>query len=190
MNIHSFLYLCIIKYDFMIKLQKSINKRKALINATIELVNNNGFHDTSMSKIAKNANIPSYSWDNVSELEKEVLKLINEYNVKLLVLAGFMRLLSRNFVSILPSKFIINIHPSLLPKYKGMNAIKQAIEDCAEYTGVTIHYVDEGIDSGSIIKQYTIKINKNDNLELLKERLQLIEHRYYPDTINYILNMK
>ena len=141
-------------------------------------------------KIAKNANIPSYTWDNVSELEKEVLKLINEYNVKLLVLAGFMRLLSRNFVTTLPSKFIVNIHPSLLPKYKGMNAIKQALEDCAEYTGVTIHYVDEGIDSGSIIKQYTIKINKNDNLELLKERLQLIEHRFYPDTINSILSMK
>ena len=141
-------------------------------------------------KIAKNANIPSYSWDNVSELEKEVLKLINEYNVKLLVLAGFMKLLSRNFVTSLPSKFIVNIHPSLLPKYKGMNAIKQAIEDCAKYTGVTIHYVDEGIDSGSIIKQYTIKINKNDNLELLKERLQLIEHRFYPDTINSILSMK
>tara|TARA_B100000575_G_C22978310_1_gene564563 strand:+ start:9 stop:551 length:543 start_codon:yes stop_codon:yes gene_type:complete len=141
-------------------------------------------------KIAKNANIPSYTWDNVSELEKEVLKLINEYNVKLLVLAGFMKLLSRNFVTTLPSKFIVNIHPSLLPKYKGMNAIKQALEDCAEYTGVTIHYVDEGIDSGSIIKQYTIKINKNDNLELLKERLQLIEHRFYPDTINSILSMK
>ena len=141
-------------------------------------------------KIAKNANIPSYTWDNVSELEKEVLKLINEYNVKLLVLAGFMKLLSRNFVTTLPSKFIVNIHPSLLPKYKGMNAIKQAIEDCAKYTGVTIHYVDEGIDSGSIIKQYTIKINKNDNLELLKERLQLIEHRFYPDTINSILSMK
>ena len=141
-------------------------------------------------KIAKNANIPSYTWDNVLELEKEVLKLINEYNVKLLVLAGFMKLLSRNFVTTLPSKFIVNIHPSLLPKYKGMNAIKQAIEDCAKYTGVTIHYVDEGIDSGSIIKQYTIKINKNDNLELLKERLQLIEHRFYPDTINSILSMK
>ena len=141
-------------------------------------------------KIAKNANIPSYTWDNVSELEKEVLKLINEYNVKLLVLAGFMKLLSRNFVTTLPSKFIVNIHPSLLPKYKGMNAIKQALEDCAEYTGVTIHYVDEGIDSGSIIKQYTIKINKNDNLELLKERLQLIEHRFYPDTINSIISMK
>ena len=138
-------------------------------------------------KIAKNANIPTYSWDNVSELEKEVLKLIVEYDVKLLVLAGYMRLLSKNFVNSLPSKFIVNVHPSLLPKYKGMNAIKQAIDDCAEYTGVTIHYVDEGMDSGSIIKQNIVKINENDTEETIKDRLQEIEHRLYSDTIKSIL---
>ena len=138
-------------------------------------------------KIAKNANIPSYSWKNVSELEDEVLKLIIKYNVKLLVLAGYMRLLSKNFVNSLPSKFIVNVHPSLLPKYKGMNAIKQAIDDCAKYTGVTIHYVDEGMDSGSIIKQESIKINEIDTVESLKDRLQAIEYRLYSDTIKSIL---
>ena len=138
-------------------------------------------------KIAKNANIPSYSWKNVSELEEEVLKLIIEYNVKLLVLAGYMRLLSKNFVNSLPSKFIVNVHPSLLPKYKGMNAIKQALDDSAKYTGVTIHYVDEGMDSGSIIKQNIIKINDNDTEDTLKDRLQEIEHRLYSDTIKSIL---
>ena len=138
-------------------------------------------------KIAKNANIPSYSWKNVLELEEEVLKLITEYDIKLLVLAGYMRLLSQNFVNSLPSKFIVNVHPSLLPKYKGMHAIKQAIDDCAEYTGVTIHYVDEGMDSGSIIKQDSIKINENDTVETLKDRLQTIEHRLYSDTIKSIL---
>ena len=79
-----------------------------------------------------------------------------------------MRLLSKNFVNSLPSKFIVNVHPSLLPKYKGMHAIKQAIDDCAGYTGVTIHYVDEGMDSGSIIKQESIKINENDTLATSK----------------------
>ena len=138
-------------------------------------------------KIAKNANIPSYSWKNILELEEEVLKLIIEYDIKLLVLAGYMRLLSQNFVNSLPSKFIVNVHPSLLPKYKGMNAIKQAIDDCADYTGVTIHYVDEGMDSGSIIKQEIMKINENDTVETLKERLQTIEHRLYSDTIKSIL---
>ena len=138
-------------------------------------------------QIAKNANIPSYSWKNVSELEEEVLKLIIEYNVKLLVLAGYMRLLSKNFINSLPSKFIVNVHPSLLPKYKGMNAIKQALNDSAQYTGVTIHYVDEGMDSGSIIKQNIIKINENDTEETLKDRLKEIEHRLYSDTIKSIL---
>ena len=107
--------------------------------------------------------------------------------MKLLVLAGYMRLLSKNFVNSLPSKFIVNVHPSLLPNYKGMNAIKQAIDDSAEYTGVTIHYVDEGMDSGSIIKQDSIKINESDTVESLKNRLQKIEHRLYSDTIKYIL---
>ena len=138
-------------------------------------------------KIAKNANIPLYSWKNVSQLEEEVLKLIIDYNVKLLVLAGYMRLLSKNFVNSLPSKFSVNVHPSLLPKYKGMNAIKQALDDSAQYTGVTIHYVDEGMDSGSIIKQNIIKINDNDTEDTLKDRLQEIEHRLYSDTIKSIL---
>ena len=138
-------------------------------------------------KIAKNANIPAYSWNNVSELEEEVLKLIIVYNVKLLVLAGYMRLLSKKFVNSLPSKFIVNVHPSLLPKYKGKNAIKQALDDSAKYTGVTIHYVDEGMDSGSIIKQNIIKINENDTEETLKDRLQEIEHRLYSYTIKSIL---
>ena len=138
-------------------------------------------------KIAKNANIPLYSWKNVSQLEEEVLKLIIDYNVKLLVLAGYMRLLSKNFVNSLPSKFIVNVHPSLLPKYKGMNAIKQALDDSAQYTGVTIHYVDEGMDSGSIIKQNIIKINDNDTEDTLKDRLQEIVHRLYSDTIKSIL---
>ena len=138
-------------------------------------------------KIAKNENIPIYSCNNISDLEEEVLKLIIKYDVKLLVLAGYMKLLSKYFVKSLPLKFIVNIHPSLLPKYKGMNAIKQALEDCAQYTGVTIHYVDEGMDSGSIIKQDSIKINEIDTVESLKDRLQAIEYRLYSDTIKSIL---
>ena len=101
-----------------------------------------------------------------------------------------MRLLSKNFINSLPSKFIVNVHPSLLPKYKGMNAIKQALDDSAQYTGVTIHYVDEGIDSGSIIKQNIIKISEDDTEDTLKERLQEIEHRLYSDTIKSILIKK
>ena len=179
------------KHNIAVLLSGNGSNLKALIDEGIRIsfVASNNPRALGL-KIAKTANIPSYSWKNVSELEDEVLKLIIKCNVKLLVLAGYMRLLSKNFVNSLPSKFIVNVHPSLLPKYKGMNAIKQAIDDCAEYTGVTIHYVDEGMDSGSIIKQDSIKINKNDTVESLKDRLQVIEHRLYSDTIKSILIKK
>ena len=176
------------KHNIAVLLSGNGSNLKAIIDENIDVsfvVSNNP--RAIGLKIAKNANIPSYSWKNVLELEKEVLKLIIEYDIQLLVLAGYMRLLSKNFVNSLPSKFIVNVHPSLLPKYKGINAVKQAIDDCAEYTGVTIHYVDEGMDSGSIIKQDSIKINENDTVESLKDRLQAIEHSLYPDTIKSIL---
>ena len=176
------------KHNIAVLLSGNGSNLKAIIDENIDVsfvVSNNP--RAIGLKIAKNANIPSYSWKNVLELEKEVLKLIIEYDIQLLVLAGYMRLLSKNFVNSLPSKFIVNVHPSLLPKYKGMNAIRQAIEDCAEYTGVSIHYVDEGIDSGSIIRQERIKINEIETVESLKDRLQQIEHRIYSDTIKSIL---
>ena len=176
------------KHNIAVLLSGNGSNLKAIIDENIDVsfvVSNNP--RAIGLKIAKNANIPSYSWKNVLELEKEVLKLIIDYDIQLLVLAGYMRLLSKNFVNSLPSKFIVNVHPSLLPKYKGINAVKQAIDDCAEYTGVTVHYVDEGMDSGSIIKQDSIKINENDTVESLKDRLQAIEHSLYPDTIKSIL---
>jgi phosphoribosylglycinamide formyltransferase-1 len=176
------------KHNIAILLSGNGSNLKAMIDNSIDVcfvVSNNP--NALGLKIAKNENIPAYCWQNIQELEEEVLKLILKYDVKLLVLAGYMRLLSKKFVNSLPSKFILNIHPSLLPKYKGMNAIQQAIDDCAEYTGVTVHYVDEGMDSGSIIKQDSIKINKNDTVETLKNRLQVIEHRLYSHTIKQIL---
>ena len=176
------------KHNIAVLLSGNGSNLKAIIDKNIDVsfvVSNNP--RAIGLKIAKNANIPTYSWKNVLELEKEVLKLIIEYDIQLLVLAGYMRILSKNFVNSLPSKFIVNVHPSLLPKYKGINAVKQAIDDCAEYTGVTVHYVDEGMDSGSIIRQDSIKINENDTVETLKDRLQAIEHSLYPDTIKSIL---
>tara|TARA_B100000902_G_scaffold313959_1_gene304577 strand:- start:242 stop:784 length:543 start_codon:yes stop_codon:yes gene_type:complete len=176
------------KHNIAVLLSGNGSNLKAMIDNSIDVcfvVSNNP--NALGLKIAKNENIPAYCWQNILELEEEVLKLILKYDVKLLVLAGYMRLLSKKFVNSLPSKFILNIHPSLLPKYKGMNAIQQAIDDCAEYTGVTVHYVDEGMDSGFIIKQDSIKINENDTVETLKNRLQVIEHRLYSDTIKQIL---
>ena len=140
--------------------------------------------------IAKKASIPTYTWKSLSRLEKEVSKLIIKHDLKLLVLAGFMRLLSKEFVNSLPPRFIINIHPAILPKFKGLNAIEQALENCAKYTGVTIHYVDEGIDTGSIIQQEKITIYKNDTIKSLQKRWQVLEHDLYPKVIEKILSKK
>ena len=139
-------------------------------------------------KIAEQSNIPTYSWNNLSELEEHVLDLVKIHDIKLLVLAGFMRLLSKNFISSLQQHSIINVHPSILPEFKGLNAIQQALESGAKFTGVTIHYVDEGIDTGEIIQQKTIKINQNDTIKSLKKRLQALEHDLFPKVIESILS--
>ena len=139
-------------------------------------------------KIAEQSNIPTYSWNNLSELEEHVLDLVKIHDIKLLVLAGFMRLLSKKFISSLQQHSIINVHPSILPEFKGLNAIQQALESGAKFTGVTIHYVDEGIDTGEIIQQKTIKINQNDTIKSLKKRLQALEHDLFPKVIESILS--
>ena len=99
-----------------------------------------------------------------------------------------MRLLSKEFINSLPQRSIINVHPSILPKFKGLNAVQQALKSGAKYTGVTIHYVDEGIDTGDIIQQETIKINENDTIKSLKKRLQSLEHDLFPKVIKNILS--
>lgn len=139
-------------------------------------------------KIAQKSNIPTYSWKNLSSLEKHVSELIKIHEIKLLVLAGFMRLLSKEFISSLPQRSIINVHPSILPEFKGLNAIQQALESGVKYTGVTIHYVDEGVDTGEIIQQESIKIEENDTIVSLKKRLQVLEHDLYPKVIQNILS--
>ena len=139
-------------------------------------------------KIAQKSNIPTYSWKNLSALEEHVSELVKIHEIKLLVLAGFMRLLSKEFISSLPQRSIINIHPSILPQFKGLNAIQQALESGVKYTGVTIHYVDEGVDTGEIIQQESIKIEENDTIVSLKKRLQVLEHDLYPKVIENILS--
>ena len=101
-----------------------------------------------------------------------------------------MRLLSTEFVDSMPLRSIVNIHPSLLPAFKGVHAVEQALEYGVKYTGVTVHYVDEVIDSGSIIDQTILKITKNDTPKTLQNRIQAIEHELYSSTIKRILNEK
>jgi len=114
--------------------------------------------------------------------------IINEFKwagVDLIVLAGYMRIISPKFVESFPNR-IINIHPSLLPKYKGLHAIEQALESGDVCTGVTVHYVNEEMDGGEIILQHQIPILPDDNLDTLTKAIQRIEYYLLPEAIKNV----
>jgi phosphoribosylglycinamide formyltransferase-1 len=115
-------------------------------------------------------------------VEMELVKMLEDAGVDLVVLAGFMRVLKEPMLSAFPRR-IINIHPSLLPKFPGMEAWKQALEAGENVTGCTVHYVDAGIDSGEIIAQRKVPILPNDNSESLHARIQIAERELYPEVI-------
>jgi phosphoribosylglycinamide formyltransferase 1 len=114
--------------------------------------------------------------------EIELVRMLREADVELVVLAGFMRVLKSPMLDAFPRR-IINIHPSLLPKFPGLEAWKQALAAGETVTGCTVHYVDEKIDHGDIIGQREVEILPNDSVESLHARIQAAEHELYPDVI-------
>jgi len=127
------------------------------------------------------------NFQNIKITEKKLLTLLIKDKIQFICLAGFMRILSENFIKKFNGK-IINIHPSLLPKYKGLNTHSKAIENKDRFSGCTVHYVTEKMDSGKIIMQKKIKITKMDNLTTLKKKVLKQEHKLYPKAILKIFN--
>jgi len=119
--------------------------------------------------------------------EKKIFKILFKKNINLICLAGFMKILSKNFIKKFKGK-IINIHPSLLPKYKGLNTHKKAIENNDKYAGCSVHFVTAKIDSGKIIMQKKVKIKKNDTIDSLSKKVLKKEHLLYPAAIKKIYN--
>jgi phosphoribosylglycinamide formyltransferase-1 len=115
-------------------------------------------------------------------VEMELVRLLQEAEVELVVLAGFMRVLKEPMLAAFPRR-IINIHPSLLPKFPGIEAWKQALEAKEKVTGCSVHYVDAGIDSGEIIAQRKVAMLPDDTAETLHARIQLAERALYPEVI-------
>jgi phosphoribosylglycinamide formyltransferase-1 len=115
-------------------------------------------------------------------VEMELVRLLQEAEVELVVLAGFMRVLKEPMLAAFPQR-IINIHPSLLPKFPGIEAWKQALEAKEKVTGCSVHYVDAGIDSGEIIAQRKVAVLPDDTAETLHARIQLAERALYPEVI-------
>ena len=116
------------------------------------------------------------------KVEMELVRLLQEAGVELVVLAGFMRVLKEPMLAAYPGR-IINIHPSLLPKFPGIEAWKQALAAGEKITGCSVHYVDAGIDSGEIIAQQRVPVLPNDTPESLHERIQVAERALYPKVI-------
>ncbi len=116
------------------------------------------------------------------EIEGQLVKTLRDAGVELVVLAGFMRVLHEPMLKAFPRR-IINIHPSLLPKFPGLEAWKQALVAGETVTGCTVHYVDERIDHGQILAQQEVKILPNDTAESLHARIQALEHELYPAVI-------
>jgi len=124
--------------------------------------------------------------DNKNKSEKKIINILHKKKIKLVCLAGFMKILSKKFINNFKGK-IINIHPSLLPKYKGLNTHKRALENNEKFSGCTVHYVAPKIDSGKIIIQKKIRVSKKDNLKTLRIKVLKIEHKLYPKAIKKIL---
>ncbi len=123
------------------------------------------------------------------EYDRQVVALLKERGVDLVCLAGFMRLLSAYFVREYPDR-ILNIHPSLLPSFPGLEAQEQALEHGAKISGCTVHFVDEHLDAGPIIVQAAVPILDDDTPETLSARILAEEHRIYTEAINLVLSGK
>ena len=121
------------------------------------------------------------------QAEARILNILNNKKINFICLAGFMKILSKNFIKKFKGK-IVNIHPSLLPKYKGLNTYKRALKNKEKFTGCTVHYVSAKLDSGKIILQKKVKIIKKDTANSLKKKILEKEHQLYPSAIRKIFS--
>lgn len=143
---------------------------------------------------AHNASIPTRivsreECANKAEFENKILSTLNSFDIDLICLAGFMRILSSDFITSWVGR-IINIHPSLLPKHKGLNTYEKAIEAGDTESGCTVHYVTAGVDEGDIILQKKVLILPNDTPDTLAERILIQEHIAYPEAIRILSQTK
>ena len=126
-------------------------------------------------------------YENVKIAEKKILTLLTQKKINFICLAGFMKVLSKNFIKKFKGK-IINIHPSYLPKYKGLNTSVRALRNNEKFSGCTVHYVSSKLDSGKIIMQKKIKILKKETETSLDKKIIKEEHKLYPSAILKIFN--
>lgn len=175
---------------------KAIKEKKIPINPAIVISNK---PDARGLKIAEKLGVKIEIVESKgfkgsrAEYDKRIITILTKYGVTqkngLVCLAGFMRIISPEFVKKYKNK-IINIHPSLLPAFPGLNSQKQAIEYGAKVSGCSVHFVDAGMDTGPVIIQSVVKINEKDTEESLSKRILKEEHRIYPKAVNLFARKK
>lgn len=163
--------------------------KKKKISAKLKLVISDKADAYALAR-AQQAGIPSIFIDpkdfaDRESYDRKVLACLKQHKIDIVVLAGYMRLLTAYFINQYPDR-IINIHPSLLPSFKGLHGIRDAFEYGVGVTGVTVHFVSEEMDAGRIITQEAVKVSPKDTLESLSKKIHKVEHKIYPKAIDWL----
>ena len=161
--------------------------KKSPISVALIISDNSQAKGINFGKIFK-IKSKVFSFKNKIIAEKKVLLELKKNEINFICLAGFMKILSKNFINKFKGQ-ILNIHPSLLPKYKGLNTHQRAIRNNEKFSGCTVHYVTSKLDSGKIILQKKVKIKKNENKISLAKKILTLEHKLYPSAILKIFNL-
>lgn len=175
---------------------KSIKKKKIPIKPAVVISNKADAEGLKIAKrlgvkteIVESAGFKGDRWD----YDKKIVSVLTKYGVTqkngLVCLAGFMRIISPQFIRRYKNK-IMNIHPALLPAFPGLNAQKQAVKHGAKYSGCTVHFVDEGVDTGAVILQLVVPVKDNDTEDSLSKRILAKEHQAYPEAVRLFAEKK
>jgi phosphoribosylglycinamide formyltransferase-1 len=160
---------------------------KSPISIKLIISNNSKAQGLSYGKIFKiKKRVINFKDTKISD--DKLIYILRKNQIDMICLAGFMKILSKYFIKKFNGK-IINIHPSLLPKYKGLNTHKRALKNKEKYSGCTVHFVNSKLDSGKIILQKRVKISKNETEKSLAKKILIQEHKLYPKAISKILNL-
>jgi len=163
---------------------KFSKKKNSTINIKLIISNTNMAKGLKYSKVYKiQKKVIDFKNKNIAE--KKLLNLLFKKKIRFICLAGFMKILSKKFIKKFSGK-IVNIHPSLLPKYKGLNTHEKALKNNDKYSGCTVHYVTDKVDSGKIILQKKVKVERKDSLNTLTKKVLLEEHKIYPRAISKV----
>ena len=163
------------------------NKKNSPISIELIISDNFNAKGLKFGKIFKITN-KVFNYKNKLIAEKKIISEIKNKKIELICLAGFMKILSKRFINNFKGK-ILNIHPSLLPKYKGLNTHQRAISNGEKYSGCTVHFVNSKLDSGKIILQKKVKISKSETAKSLAKKILFQEHKLYPKAIRKIFNL-